>query len=302
MATTFARILKYGFHNFIRNGWLSVATVAVMLLALLVFHGMIIFKHMTDIAVATIQDKIDISVYFKSGTAEDDILKIQRSLEGMAMIKSAEYVSQEDALVAFKEKHKSNEVIAAALNELGGNPLLAALNVKAKDASDYSKIASYFDGGDAASLIEKVTYTQNQVVIDRLARIIDVVENAGLALAIVLSLVAGLVTFNTVRLGIYSNREELGIMRLVGATNKFIRGPYVVNGVLYGVIAAAASILIAMPLISVVSPYADVFLPELNLSTYFYAHFPQLFGYQLLFGIVLGAASATVAVRRYLKL
>ena len=302
MATTFARIIKYGFQNFSRNGWLSVATVVVMVLALIMLHGMIIFKHMTNTAVTAVQDKIDISVYFKAGTAEDAVLAAQRSLESMTEVKSVEYISPEQALAAFKEKHNGNETIAAALNELGGNPLLASINVKAKDANDYGKIASYFEAGEMAAIAEKVTYTQNQIVIDRLARIIDLVENAGLALVIILSLVAGLVTFNTIRLGIYSNREELGIMRLVGATNKFIRGPYVVNGVLYGIIAAAVSILIAMPTISIISPYAEVFLPELSLSAYFYSHFPQLFGYQLLFGIVLGAASATVAVRRYLKI
>lgn len=303
MATTFFRILKFGLQNFSRNGLLSVTTIAVLVLALLVFNGLVMFGVVSNFAIASLQDKIDISVYFKSTAQEDEILKLEKSLESLSEVKAVDYVSQNKALEIFKEKHKEDSVIDQALSELQVNPLLASINIKANSPNQYSTIADYLEGNENLSgIIEKVTYGQNRLAIERLARIIDTVRNAGFAVTIFLALVAVLVTFNTIRLAIYSNREEIGIMRLVGASNKFIRGPYIFAGVIYGVLAGLAGLLISIPIISLVAPYVNVFIPELSLSAYFYSHLPQLVVYQLIFGILLGSASAAVAVRRYLKI
>lgn len=302
MVTTLARIIKYGVQNFLRNGWLSAATIAVMILALFVFQGLIIFRFLTNAAVSSIQDKIDISAYFKSNTAEDDILKLEKTIEGLAEVKSVEYISQDRALEIFKAKHSNDEVITTALKELETNPLLASLNIKANHPDDYSKIADYIKQSSLDSLIEKITYAQNQLAINRMARIMEALDNLGFGIVIVLSLIASLVTFNTVRLAIYSNREELGIMRLVGASNKFINGPYMFNGIIYGVVAAVLSFILVTPIISLVSPYLQAFVPEIDLTGYFYGNFSKLLGYQIIFGIALGTVSAYIAVRRYLKI
>lgn len=301
MATTFFRILKFGLQNFSRNGLLSATTVAVLVLTLLVFNGLVIFGVIAHSAVASLQDKIDISVYFKNNAPEDDILKLERALESLTEVKSVDYISQAKALEIFKAKHQEDLVIAQALNELQVNPLLASLNVKAKDTNQYKTIAEYLNGAGLSEIIEKVSYGQNSLAIERLAKIIDTVRNAGLAITAFLALVAILVIFNTVRLAIYSNREEIGIMRLVGASNKFIRGPYIFAGVIYGILAGLISFLISIPVVVLASPYVDVFIPGLNFGAYFYGHLPQLLFYQLFFGVFLSSASAAVAVRRYLK-
>lgn len=302
MTTTLARIIKYGFQNFLRNGWLSAVTILVMVLALFVFNSLTIFKFLTDSASASLRDKIDISVYFKSETKEDDILKAERDAESLSEVKSVEYISQDQALKIFSESHKNDTVIASALQELGGNPLLASLNIKAKDPNDYEKIAAYLEESALFDSAEKITYTQNQLVINRLASIVNALENVGISVVIVLAGIAALVTFNTIRLGIYSNREELSIIRLVGASNKFVRGPYVVNGILYGIIAGVLSLIVAAPLVALASPYLSAFMPEVNLSDYFYGNFAKLLVYQLGFGIFLGSVSSVIAVRRYLKI
>lgn len=302
MTTTLARIIKYGLQHFGRNGWLSVATISVMVLALLMFEGLIVVQSITDKAIASLQDKIDISVYFKSNIGEDEILKVAKSLEGLAEVKSIEYISQDKALAIFQERHREDAAITAALEELGGNPLLASLNIKAHDPSKYSGIASYFEDEKLSSLVEKVTYSQNKIIIDRLATIIDTFEKAGLGITLFLAMVAALVTFNTIRIAIYSNREELNVMRLVGASNTFINGPYIVAGVLYGILAAILSFFIALPILGAIAPYVGIFIPELNLSAYMSANWPTFLAYQFLFGIVLGAVSTAIAVRRYLKI
>jgi len=302
MATTLARIIKYGFQSLWRNGWLSVATINVLILTLIVFNGLIMFSVLTKTAVASLQEKIDISVYFRANVPEDEILKLSRSLQNLEAVKDVEYVSQDKALEIFKERHKDDLTIGQALEELEANPLLASLNIKAHDPTRYQEIATYLSSESLKPLIEDVTYSQSRLAIERLNLIVDTVKKIGLGLTIFLALTAALVMFNTISLAIYSNREEIGIMRLVGASNMFINGPYVIEAIAFGVFASILSLVIIAPFIDVTSPYLQSFIPEMNLETYFYGNLFRLFGYQLLFGIGLGVVSAVIAIRRYLKI
>ncbi|MBM3257059.1 MAG: ABC transporter permease [Candidatus Liptonbacteria bacterium] len=301
MFTIVFRIVQFGFKGFRRNGWLSTATVAITILALMVFVGLILFRVTTQHAVVSIQDKIDISVYFKNNTSEDQILNIKQSLENLSEVKDVNYVSSDKALELFKTAHKNEQVISQAVNELNTNPFQASLSIKAQKPEQYATIARYLSAPNLSNYIDNVSYAKNQVVIDRLARIIDNVNKAGFTLTLLLSLIAGLVVFNTIRLAIYSNREEIGIMRVVGASNALVRGPYMVEGIISGAIAAVASLIFIAPAIYFASPYLAVFIPGLNLFQYFIANFITLLGYQLLFGIGIGALSSFIAVRRYLK-
>jgi cell division transport system permease protein len=301
MITTLFRIIKYGFQNFYRNGLLTFATIVVLTLTLAVFQGLVIFQTVSKAALLSLQDKIDISAYFKSAAPEDEILKIERSLRSLAEVKEVEYVSREKALQIFKERHKDDATIAKALEELGENPLSASLNVKAKDPKEYSAIAAYLENEQFKTVVEKVTFGQNQGAINRLVKIIDTADAMGVAMTIALALIAIIVTFNTVRLAIYSNREEIGVMRLVGASNAYIRGPYVVEGVLYGAIAAAVVFALVLPIIYAVNPYVSAFIPGLNLISYFYSNALVLLGYTLLLGMGLGILSSSIAITRYLR-
>ncbi len=301
MITTFLRIIKYGFLSFWRNALLSTATLSVIVLALLVFEGLIISNILTKTALINLQEKIDISIYFKNDTPEDDILKIKKSVESLAEVKGVEYISRDKALEIFKEKHKDDAAISQSLEELEDNPLLASLNIKAKNPQEYGIIADYLDKTDFKSWFEKVTYAQNAIVIERLGRIIDTAEKGGLILIVFLALIAILITFNTIRLAIYSNREEIGIMRLVGASNSFIRGPYVVEGVIYGLLAGIFSVIIALPIVYFASPYIKIFISEMDLWNYFSSNLIGILGYQLVFGIVLGVVSSIIAIRKHLR-
>jgi len=301
MLTNLLRIIKYGFLAFRRNGWLSTATLSIIILALLVFEGLMIFNILTKTALDTLKDKIDISVYFKIDAPEDQILQIQKSLETLAEVKSVEYISRDRALDIFKEKHKDDPAISQSIAELNTNPLLASLNIKANDPNQYATIADYLDKADFNTSFEKVTYAQNAVVINRLSKIIDVAEKGGFVMMLFLTFIAILVTFNTIRLAIYSSREEIGIMRLVGASNSFIRGPYIVEGVIYGFLASVISVIIIAPIIYFISPYAEIFISNINLWKYFTSNLLGILLYQSLFGIALGVVSSVIAVRRHLR-
>ena len=302
MITSLARIIKYGFQNFVRNGWLSVATIAVMVLTLTMFIGLAFFDAISKTAIVELQDKIDISVYFKPEAVEEDIADIRSQLEKFPEVKLVEYISRDEALAIFKQEHEGEEIVSQAVDILGSNPLLASLNIKANNPDQYPVIAAYLENENFSVTIKEVTYSKSRGAIDRLARIVDTFQNIGFGMTIVLSLIAVLITFNTIRLAIYSNREELGIMRLVGAANKFINGPYLVNGILYGVVAAIISIVIFIPLTNFMSPYVNALIPKMVLKDYFYGNFLKFLGLQLVAGVLLGAASSAIAIRRYLKL
>jgi len=302
VVTTLYRIIKYGVQGFLRNAWLSIPALSVMALVLFVFLSLIVFNVLTNSAIDILRDKIDISVYFKNEVLEDDIFKLQRSLESLSEVKEVEYISRTEALQLFQERHKEDETISQALEVLSDNPLSASLNIKAQDPRDYPVIVAYLNNENLNTMVDQVTYNQNQLVINRLANIVDTAGRIGIALTVILSIVAIVVTFNTITLTIYSMRDEIGVMRLVGAANRFIRGPYIVQGMLYGISAAILSLILMMPFISVATPYVKVLMPEMNLSEYFYGNFLSLLGYQALFGISLGIISSVIAVRRYLKI
>jgi len=303
MITTLFRIIKYGWQNFWRNRWLSFATVSILLLTLLIFQWLILFRVATNLAVDNLKDKVDISVYFNLETKEDDILAIQKRIEEREEVKRVEYISQEKALTLFKERHKDDPTINQALQELDANPLSASLNIKANNPGDYATIAAFLDKqGSWQPLFDKVTYQQNQLVIERLGKITDTAEKFGLAFIIFLAIAAVLVTFNTISLAIYSSREEIGVMRLIGSSNKFIVGPFVITGIFYSIIAAILSMIITWPLIALAAPHLKFFTADISLYSYFIGNFWKLFASQLILGIVLGAASGKIAIGRYLKI
>ncbi len=301
MFTIISRIFHFGFKNFWRNGWLSTATVAIMTLAATVFIGLILFGVTTKSAALSIQDKIDISVFFKTNAPEDQILNIQQSLQALPQVQEVAYTSRDQALAIFQSAHASDQTIGQAIAEVGTNPLEASLSIKAKDPGQYQAIATYLNSPDLAQYIDKQTYTDNQGIIDRLAKIVRYVDGGGFLMTVILAFLAGLVVFNTIQLAIYSNREEIGIMRVVGASNSLVRGPFVVEGMLCGGIAAVLSLIIIAPILYFVSPYLGVFIPNLNLFQYFYTHIPVLFLYELMFGVLIGGCSSFVAVRKYLR-
>jgi cell division transport system permease protein len=308
MFTTFLRVIKYGIQNFFRNGWLSTATVIIMILALLVVGNLLIFSVGVKTVVKSIRDQIDIGVYFKDEIGEKDILNIQKVLEEQSKVEKVEYISKEKALFLFKEKHKDDPTINQAIQELNENPLAASLNIKARDPKDFSEIVEFINQNQGwQNNISKITYSEIQIIIDRLTQIFDNVQTIGWTVTIFLILTAIMVAFNTISLAIYSNREEIGIMRLVGASNFFIRGPYIVTGIVYGLIGGILSFIIIWFYIWFSSSSSQFYsiaklLFELGIPKYFHSNFFEILTYQIFFGIFLGITSSVIAINRYLKI
>lgn len=272
-----------------------------MFLALLVSLGLIIFGEVTEKAVASLQDKIDIVVYFNTNTAEDQILNIKQSLESLSEVKNIDYVSREQALEFFKNRHKGEQSITRAIDIVGENPLEASLNIKAYSPEQYALIAENLNNPVFNEFVSRVSYEKNKVAIDRLVNIIDYLNRGGLALTVILAVIAGLIVFNTIRLAIYSTRDEIGIMRAVGASNALVRGPFMVDGIIVGILAAVLSMMVVAPVVSFLAPHLSRFVPGLSISGYFYGRLFSLLLLQVLLGAGIGTLSSFLAVRKYLK-
>ena len=298
---TLQRIIKSGLKSFWRNGWLSAATISIMVLTLIVITTLLMVNLVASVVLKNLQEKIDISVYFKSEAPEEDILIVKSQLEKLAEVQRVDYVSSEDALLKFRERHQDNPYLIQSLQELGENPLEASLNIKAQDPSQYEGISNFLEGISYSTIIDKVDYRQNKDVIDRLSNIIINVKLVGLSLSGILVLIVILVTFSAIRLAIYSAREEIRVMRLVGANNWFIRGPFIVEGVLYGIISSLITLVVLYPVFWFFSPKLSGFLSINDFFVYFQANFWAFLALLLGLGVILGIASSFLAIRKYLR-
>lgn len=297
---TLYRIIRAGWQSFWRNRWLSIATVSVMILAIFVMTTLIIINILGQAILTNLQNKIDVSVYLKQEVGEKDINKIRSDLLFLSEVKKVTYISAEEALAMFKERHQDNPVLMEGILEVG-NPLLPTLNIEAQSAAQYEGIISFLEQGQYKDLIDKVNYQQSKPLIEKLSRFSDKVKRIGIIVSLILAVVAGLVAFNTIRLAMYNFRHEVEVMRLVGASNWFIRGPFLVEGVLYGIIAAVATLVILFPLLYFLSPKIELLISNANIFDWLKNNFWQLLILQLIAGVILGSISSTVAIRKYLR-
>lgn len=306
MWLTAKRVAMYGLIGFIRNGFVSLAAVLIMTITLFIMAWMLIVGAGLQSALVSLQDKVDITVYFTTSAATNQIQELKTSLESLPEVKTVVYVSREDALAAFRERHKNDQLTMQALEELGLNPLGASLEVRAKDPTQYENVAKYIDAQQASgttlgSVIDKVNFYQNKAAIDRLSEFMGALRAIGLGVVIFFSLASLLIAFNTIRLAIYTARDEIGVMNLVGASHWYVRGPFMIAGVLYGVISGLIVLVAMYPLTIWLGPGSERFLGSFNVYTYYSERFPLMFLIVMGTGIILGALSSYLAVRRYLK-
>jgi len=301
MFTLIKRILKSGWLSFSRDGGLAAATCFIVLIPIFLATSLFLLKDVSQFLISTIQEKADISVYFKESASEEDILKVEEEISKIPEVKNVKYVSKEEALESFVQRHKDEPVLMESLEEVGGNPFLAALNIKAFQANQYQAVANFFEAGTFENLIEKVDYYQRKPVIERIFALTSGMEKAGWISAIVLAIVAILVAFNTIRLAILNQKEEIKVQRLVGASNWFIRGPFLVQGAISGTLAAIICLLIFTLICWFLSPKIEILFSGLNIWRYFTSNFFTIILIQLVTGIGLGVISSTIAIRKYLR-
>ena len=299
--TSLIRIIKSGWIDFKQNSGLSIATIFIMVLAISLATSLFVFQKASQVVTKTIDEKMDMYVYFNDELSSDEILKIQNELAKVPEIKGIEYVSRDEALQRFVLRHKDDQTLMESLRELGKNPLLSSLNIRAWEASQYGAISNFLNKSVFNDLIFKVDYQQKKPVIEKLSSISSGVNAAGIVAGIVLSLIAVLVAFNAVKLTIYNSKEEIETMRLVGASNNFIRGPFLVQGIIVGISASLIAFLIFGVGLFFLNSGLSFLLSGFSLFGYFIDSWVTVLLIQFTVGIGLGVVSSWLAIRKYLK-
>ncbi|MDP3725969.1 MAG: permease-like cell division protein FtsX [bacterium] len=306
MWTNTKRIIRAGFINFWRNGFVSLASILVITITLFLIGSLVFFSAVLNFALDELKNKVDVNVYFTVSATETEVLALKQNLEALPEVKAVSYTSREQAIEEFKKRHEGDSLTLQALEELGENPLGASLNIRAQETSQYESITNFLENindseGGGTSFIDSINYHQNKAAIDRLGRVIDGAETLGIAIIIVMAVISVVIVFNTVRLAIYTSREEINVMRLVGAENRFIRGPFIIEGFLYGIFSAISSLIIFYPVTAWMGQATERFFGGINVFDYYIENFGQIFLIIVISGIVLGMLSSYIAVRRYLS-
>ncbi|NBV77868.1 ABC transporter permease [bacterium] len=299
------RIARYGLIGFIRNGFVSLSAILMLTITLFVMAGLVMASAALSSTLKQLNDKVDVNVYFSVKASNDDVQGVKLALEALPDVAQVTYVSPDEALALFRSRHGTDQVTMQALDQLGDNPLGASLSIRAKNTSKYQDIANYLESVQTAALgasITKVNFNQNKTAIQRLSDIIETSRRVGYATVIIFMIASVIIAFNTIRLTIYTARDEIGVMNLVGAGKWYVRGPFMIAGVLYGAIAGLFVVVFLYPFSAWTAPGSDrLFAGAFNTLDFYTSHFLLFFFTLMGTGVALGVLSSFLAIRRYLR-
>ena len=305
MWVSFKRIMQSGLVGFWRNAFVSFSAIYVITLTLLVVGSTLLVDQLLGVSLAKIEDKVDIKVYFTTDAEQVEIDAFQKLVISLPEVRSVTLKTREQALSDFKQRHSRDELTMQALEELEDNPLGASLSILAEDTSQYGTIAQFIEEQQSLEPtlypIDRVNYNRNKEAIERLTDIGNAIEHSSLIVLSVLLIAAFLITLNTIRLAIYTSKEEISVMRLVGASNTFIRGPFMVQGIMYGFVSGLIALIIVYFGLVWFGPKTELFF-QFNLFDYFVEDFMSIFVVIVGSGVGLGLGSSLLAVSRYLRI
>lgn len=298
------RVFKAGLQSFYRNGWLSVAASGIVTLTLVLITIFVLLLMLGNTVVKNIQQKIDIEVFFNDQAKVEDIQTIKTQIEQQPNAAAVKYISKKDALEIYKGRSEENRKLVENIPE-EENPLPPSLQIKAKDSSEQGLQAfnPVLDSDFAKPLIQSRSDLKNRPIIERLQRIVSFIRSLGLFISLVVLIFSILVVFNTIRITIFSRRREIEIMKLVGASNWYIRGPFITEGIFYGLIATVVAMAAVYLIVGLFGPKISGFLGDVNVNVqqYFNQNFIKLLAIQLVVGIGVGVLSSMIAIRRHLR-
>jgi cell division transport system permease protein len=304
MFISFFRAIKFGFQQFKRNLWLSIVTIILLVLPLLIVNLVLSLGAIAKATTASLHNKIEISVYFKAGVDNEQAQAFREELLKIPQIKDIELITREGELERFRQRHANDPAILESLNELGENPFTASLVIKANKIEDYPYIMQILEQPAYNEFIEKKNFDDYRQTISQINNLMKNIGKFGFGVAAIFCLIAILIVINSIRVAIYSHRDEIGIMRLVGASGGFIRGPFLIEAVIFSFLAMLITLLILYPGLNFVQPYLNNLFEdiEINLVQYFNNNFLLIFGSEFLGILILSILSTTFALRKYLKI
>jgi cell division transport system permease protein len=297
------RIIKFSFQDIVRNVWLSIVTVTILILALFSINMLLTVRLISTNAIQAVKEKMNISLYFTTDANETDIMDVRNKVSSWPEVKSVNFISKDQALQSFRDKYQNNPGMLSALQLLDKNPLAASLTITPVNLDDSSQLINdlKFLQSDA---IASRDFSDNSSILNKINSITGRINEIGLFLILIFVLTSILVVYNSMRVAIYTHRQEIEIMRLVGASNFFIYMPYLVSAFVYALLAILTIIVIFFPFLSLLQPYLETFFAsyDMNLIVYFLNNFWVIFGGQFLAVLVINGLASLLAARKYAKI
>ena len=297
------RIIKFSFQDIVRNIWLSIVTITILILALFSMNMLFTVKLVSENAVTAVKDKINISLYFKDDASESMILDVRQKVEAIPDVKAVTFISKSVALDNFRNNNQNNPEILNALKELGKNPLSPSLIIIPKDFDNSASLITSLKLLESDA-IESRDFSDNSSILEKINFITDRINEIGLFLILIFVLTSLLVVYNAIRVAIYTHRQEIEIMRLVGASNFFIYMPYLFSAFIYALISVMIVVVSFYPFLTILQPYLEVFFTDysVNILTYYVNNFLLIFGLQFLAVFVITLLASLLAARKYAKI
>lgn len=304
--TLLRRIMAAGLTGFYRNRTVSLSSILILTITLSIITAFYFFRAVFDYTLDQVKEKVDVRIYFTTDATEEQITGVKARLLGLPEVKSVSYISREQALEDFKNSHSGDQLTLQALDELGLNPFGASLSILARDPTQYEIIARELESssqvlGETQSVVDKINYYQLKDSIEKLNLILGWVNTVGVWLSVIFIVMSCMIVYNTVRLAIFVFRDEIAVMKLVGASNMYIRGPFIVEAILYALVATIISLLIYWPATIWVTKKTVFFFEGMNFYSYYISHIGQITLLLLASGVLLTVISSLLAVRKYLK-
>lgn len=299
---SFFRVIKFSLQDMARNIWLTVVTITILILALFSINMLVTVNVITEAAVGSIKDKIDVNLYLKPTAAEDKIMALKAEIGNFSQVKEINYISKAEALENFKTKHQSDPEILEALRQLGENPLTPTLIIKAKNLEQYDELITKLNKIES-DIIESRNFASHKLLLSKIDNLSRKVNKVGVFVSLVFIIISILVVYNAIRVAIYTHRREIGIMKLVGASNWFVKSPFLISSIIYSLIGVIITGAIFYAFLFVLQPYLETFFMgySINIISYFNQNFLYIFGLEFLAAAFINILASFTAIGRYSK-
>lgn len=300
---TFIRLIKYAIQGFIRNFWLSFICITTISLAFISIDLFYSLRIISDNFVSSMKDKVDISIYLKPEESRTKVESIKDNLLSLNEVLEVKLLTKEEALTKFKERHSDNELLLESIDDLSENPLGDTLIIKAENPDDYQKILDYIDSFGYVNSILETDYTDNQLIMDKINSFNDSLKKLLIFISVFFALISSITVLNTIRMTIYSRRKEIEIMRFLGASNSFIKIPFLIEGCFYMFLGWILSYLAFYGINLLVKSYAQNIFSVYNfdIAKIILSNSQIFLISELVIGIGLSIIASLFTIRRYAK-
>ncbi|MEQ6361888.1 cell division transport system permease protein [Thermoanaerobacter thermohydrosulfuricus] len=285
--------LKEGFSNLARNRLMTIASITSVMAAMLILGLFLVIILNVNSLTNQVESQLELKAFLKDNISEQEVSQIGNEIKTIPGVTSVVFESKEEALQKFKQQLGDKSYLAEGLEK--DNPLPQSYIIKVKDAGlmkDISNEIKQING------VDKVSYGQD--VVDKLLGIIKIIRIVGLSIILILFIISIVIISNTIKLGVFARRREINIMKYIGATDWFIRWPFLIEGVVLGLVGA----LLSVALLVLIYGYV---LDIINNKLIVFQLLPlekivgDILVYFSLIGAIIGALGSGLSIKRFLN-